>query len=315
MKKLPAHELGRDWIDDPFAKRQKEQVAKVLEQAEADRRAKEALRRAKGETESLELQEARDILGDDFLGPEEVEKTFGVVMPADELPPLPFSRAELEKAKELGEMLILRVDKTADGKPMSLEAMNAILVKRWEKEGKGGILATPDDWKSLIGKETYTKNTPRSGWALVSKELLPDSTNKDYIKQTEIIIQVLREKTFEDLEMPKEYAEALAEFESQKDRLTKLMSENWQQAAKELSELKINELTRSSIQETIYDLAMYYDTRGQRLLPDSYTWSNSRSTGGSLVCLGGLDAWGVGGSWWGPDYRYGFVGVSLSRRL
>jgi hypothetical protein len=60
---------------------------------------------------------------------------------------------------------------------------------------------------------------------------------------------------------------------------------------------------------------MYYDARGKRLLPDGYIWSNSRSRYGGLVLLGYFDAEGVNGGEWRPDYRYGDVGVSLSRRL
>ncbi|KKW21013.1 MAG: hypothetical protein UY62_C0035G0009, partial [Parcubacteria group bacterium GW2011_GWF2_50_9] len=89
----------------------------------------------------------------------------------------------------------------------------------------------------------------------------------------------------------------------------------WQQAAKELAELKITQLTRQSIQETIYDLALYYDKNGKRLLPNVYIWSNSRSTDGLLVYLGRFDAEGVFGSGWTPGYRHGDLGVLLSRRL
>src|SRR3989338_7180576 len=131
----------------------------------------------------------------------------------------------------------------------------------------------------------------------------------------DVIIKTLREQVFRDIEWPEEYEEAIREFEANKDRLTKLMSENWQQAAKELSELKISQLTRQSIQETIYDLALYYDKNGKRLLPNVYTWSNSRSSGGYLVVLGDFGARGVRGHGWTPDNRYGDLGVLLSRRL
>ena len=211
-------------------------------------------------------------------------------------------------------MLVLRVDKTTDGKPMSLEAMSTMMAKRWEKEKKGSLLNTAEGWRDRVtGADDFAKVAPRSGWALVSKDLLPDSTSKNYIEQTEVIIKALKDAAFKDMELPEEYAEAIAEFESQKERLTTLMSENWMEAAKQLSELKINQLTRQSIQETIYDLAMYHDTHGKRLLPNKYTWSNSRSSGGSLVRLGAFGAEGVGGDGWRTDGRGGHIGVSLSR--
>ena len=134
------------------------------------------------------------------------------------------------------------------------------------------------------------------------------------MEQTEVIIKALKEKSFKDMEMPEEYAEAIKEFNEQKERLTELMSEDWEAAAKQLAELKINQLTRQSIQETIYDLAMYHDTHGKRLLPNSYTWSNFRSSGGRLVYLGYFGAIGVSGHGWEPGDRDCNIGVSLSRR-
>jgi hypothetical protein len=266
-------------------------------------------------TVAEQIEIAVEKLGkENVFGPKEIEKTFGVRL--SEIPEIPFSVEELERAEKIGQMLVLRVDKTKDGKPMSLLAMNDILAKRWEKEKKGGLLNTADGWRDAVtGEKDFAEVAPRSGWALVSKDLLPDSTSKNYIDQTEVIIKALREKAFKDIEMPEEYEKAIREFESNKDRLTRLMNENWEQAAKELSELKINQLTRQSIQETIYDLAMYYDARGKRLLPDRYTWSNSRSRRGSLVNLGSFDARGVYGDGWRPGLRAVFVGVSLSRRL
>ena len=260
-----------------------------------------------------QIEAAIEKLGkENVFGPKEVEKTFGVRL--TEVPGIPFSVEELERAEKLGQMLVLRVDKTADSKPMSLEAMSSMMAKRWEKKKKGSLLNTAEGWRDRVtGADDFAKVAPRSGWALVSKDLLPDSTSKNYIEQTEVIIKALKDAAFKDMELPEEYAEAIAEFESQKERLTTLMSENWMEAAKQLSELKINQLTRQSIQETIYDLAMYHDTHGKRLLPNKYTWSNSRSSGGSLVRLGAFGAEGVGGDGWRTDGRGGHIGVSLSR--
>jgi hypothetical protein len=262
-----------------------------------------------------QIETAIEILGrENVLGLEEVEKTWGVRL--REVPEIPFSVEELERAEKMGQMLVLRVDKTEDGKPMSLSAMNGILATRWKKEKKGGLLNTADRWRNAVtGEKDFAEVAPRSGWALVSKDLLPESRNKNYIEQIEVIVKALREKAFKDIEVPEEYEEAIREFEANKDRLTKLMRKNWEQAAKELSELKISQLTQPSIQEAIYDLAMYYDTRGKRLLSDKRAWSNSLSRRGLLVCLGSFDAKGVNGYDGAADsYGEGF-GVSLSRRL
>ena len=77
---------------------------------------------------------------------------------------------------------------------------------------------------------------------------------------------------------------------SKKKNLAKLIDEDWQKAAKELSELKITQLSRQSIPETIYDVAMYYDRNNKRLLSDTYSWSTSLDPDGRLVSLGYFDA-------------------------
>ncbi|MBF8280679.1 MAG: AAA protein [Candidatus Magasanikbacteria bacterium] len=137
-----------------------------------------------------QIEAAIEKLGkENVFGPKEVEKTFGVHLA--EVPGIPFSVKELERAEKLGQMLVLRVDKTADGTPMSLEAMNTLLTERWEKEEKGRLLDMVGGWREeMIGVDDFAKIAPRSGWALVSKDLLPDSTSKNYIEQTEVIVRL-----------------------------------------------------------------------------------------------------------------------------
>ena len=314
-----AYKLYQEYEPDKYKTSTQKKAEGVLKEADE-------MKRAKGQEtiSGIEFQEAKELLGEDLIGPEEIEKTWGV-RPED-VPEIPFSREELERAKEMGQMLVLRVEKTEDGKPMSLEAMIDIIQKRWDEEGKGKLLYTSDEyknWKERTGAD-FGQKAPRAGWTLVSKELLPQSTSKNYAQQTELMVAYLKDTVFKDMEIPEEYEEAFQEWEQvkQTDKNIQELLRNpdnpkydWQQAAKELAELKITQLTRQSIQETIYDLALYYDKNGKRLLPNVYTWSNSRSTGGNLVHLGDFDAKGVNGYRWTPDNRYGNLGVLLSRRL
>ena len=313
-----AYKLYQEYEPNKYKASTQKKAEGVLKEADE-------MKRAQGkETDShIEFQEAKELLGEDLIGPEEIEKTWGVR--PEEIPDIPFSREELERAKEMGQMLLLRVDRTEDGKPMSLEAMINIIQKRWDKEGKGKLLYTDNkykNWKERTGAD-FSQKSPHTGWAFVSKELLPQSTSKNYAQQTELIVVYLKDTVFKDMEIPEEYEEAFQEWEQvkQTDKNIQELLRNpdnpkydWQQAAKELAELKITQLTRQSIQETIYDLALYYDKNGKRLLPNVYTWSNSRSTGGYLVDLGYFGAGGVDGNGWTPDFRYGHLGVLLSRR-
>ncbi|HBW74127.1 MAG TPA: hypothetical protein DEF59_02600 [Candidatus Magasanikbacteria bacterium] len=292
-----------------------EREEKTAEKANPEAKKTEAIPETKLEGPVAEqIEVAIEKLGkENVFGPKEVEKTFGVRLA--EVPGIPFSVEELERAEKLGQMLVLRVDKTAEGKPMSLEAMIEIMAKRWKDKGKGDLLNSTDSWKSWFGEDFFTKESPRKGWALVSKEVLPESLSKNYLEQTEVIIATLKNEAFKGMEVPEEYVKAIAEFESKKDRLAKLIDEDWEKAAKELSELKITQMTRQTFSETIYDLAVYHDANGERLLSDKLTWSSSLSPGGRLVALGSFGARGVRGNGWGPGRRDGGLGVSLSRRL
>ena len=65
----------------------------------------------------------------------------------------------------------------------------------------------------------------------------------------------------------------------------------------------------------MYDLLLTYDATGSRLLPDVYSWSNTRSQDGGLVLVGGFDAGGVRGYYWDPGSQDGNLGALLVRRV
>lgn len=292
-----------------------EREEKTTEKSNPEAKRTEAIPETKLEGPVVEqIEVAIEKLGkENVFGPKEIEKIFGVRLA--EVPGIPFSVEELERAEKLGQMLLLRVDKTAEGKPMSLEAMTEVMAKRWKDEGKGDLLSTADGWKSWIGEDRFTTESPRTGWALVSKDVLPESLSKNYIEQTEVIIATLKSDVFKDMDIPEEYTKAIEEFESKKAKLIELVNEDWRKAAKELAELKISQMTRQTFPENIYDLAVYYDANNKRLLSDTRTWSTSLHPYGDLVSLGEFGAEGVGGSRWGPGDRGDGLGVSLSRRL
>src|SRR3989304_293049 len=78
--------------------------------------------------------QAKEIFGNDFLGREAVKKAFGIDIPKAEIPAIPFSREDLERARELGQFLILRYNKAPDGQPLSMKKMNDMLEKQFKKK-------------------------------------------------------------------------------------------------------------------------------------------------------------------------------------
>lgn len=258
---------------------------------------------------SEQLSRAQEIMGDDYLGPEAVEKAFGIQVKAEDIPPIPFSEADLERAKALGQMLILRVDKTADGQALTMKRLNELVQPRLDEKKLGKVLYG-QGW--YTDEDFYTVEAVPGGWALVTKEVLPNSTKKNYLQQTEVIVDYLKKKVFPK-NMPPHFQQAIADFESQKTKLAKLINNDWAKAAKTLEVLAITRLTRPTPAAVLYDLLIAVQNKPGRLLENKYVYTSRRSSNGDLVCVGHFS---VGGAYVGlrnPDDAVDNLGVSFSR--
>ena len=111
-------------------------------------------------------QEAKEILQENYLGPEAIEKAFGIRLNPENIPPILFTKEELERAKELGQSLILRMDKAPDGQPLTMQKMQELLQPQFTSEAKGKILDNTDWYQN---EDFFTKETPKLHWALASR--------------------------------------------------------------------------------------------------------------------------------------------------
>ncbi|PIT87945.1 MAG: hypothetical protein COU31_00050 [Candidatus Magasanikbacteria bacterium CG10_big_fil_rev_8_21_14_0_10_40_10] len=245
-----------------------------------------------------------------YMGPEQVKKAFGIDLDPKLIPEIPFSQVDLEKARELGQFLVLRVDKAPDGQPLTMEKMENILQPKFDQERKGRVF-----WKFLDRVRVFFKeDAPSLGWALTSKEVIPGSIKKNYLVQTQAIAEYLQKQVFpNERDRPQIYKDAIAEFEQQQDELAKLMKTDWKKAAKRLSELKINQLCRQTANNAMYDTSIHFQNTGKRLLERIYTWTKSLSPFGRLVGFGRADSWGAGVFWRYPANADGDMGVVFSR--
>ena len=290
---MRAYEIYQEYEEDKYQTSTQKKVKNVLAEAKQEG--------ILPHPETTNLQEAKEILQENFLGPEALKTTFNIE--CHNIPNIPFSTAELHRAKELNQYLILRVSQTEQGQPLTMQTMQTIL-----KTDK--TLYNTDWYKN---EPFFTQETPQLSWALVSKEPIPNSTNKNYLKQTETIIDYITNQVFKDQPLPPEYQEAIAQFNNEKSTIEPIISSNWQEAAKQLENLKITQLTRQTPVEILYDLLMNLKANNQRLLESKYTWSARRSSDGYLVSVGSFVAFGAGVFRFGPVSSYGGLVVSFSR--
>lgn len=225
--------------------------------------------------------------------------------------PVPFSKEELLRAKELGQFLVYRTDKDPMGNPLTMQKLQHLLQPKFDGEGKGKVLYDPVWYK---GEEFFTTETPKAGWALVSKEVIPNSASKNYLQQIDAIEDYVKNRVFAGGVVPVAYQHAFAEYGDKKARIAKLIKdEDWKSAAKELAGLQVNKIFRQSPVEAVYDLMSYFAKNGERPLGSMYTWTNKQSSYGYLVDVGAFDEGGARVYDGYPDYTDGDLGVVFSR--
>ena len=267
------------------------------------------------ETGGISMAEAQNILGDNhFFGTEALQKAFpGTAIESTAIPLIPFSKAELERAKELGHSLRLRIDHAPDGDALTMKKMHEMLQPTFDTDNNGKILYEVS-WYG--NEEFFTTETPNMCWVLTSDEVIPNSESKDYLQQTELIAEYLQDTVYDGVELPQEYAEAIEELNEQKDEIRSLISaESWREAADKLAALSINQLTRRTPSETLHDLLVSFQDKDTRNLQNRWDWTNVQSSVGRLVRVVYFGSEGVVVSGAEPDRSYGRLGVVLSRKF
>lgn len=208
---------------------------------------------------AVSFEDAERIFGADYFDGASILHAFGVFVHKDLTPPIPFSYQELEQAKQLNQMLILRVTGTIDN-PLTMENMNRL-------PSVQTFLCTdviPHSRTMAFQNEyLFTKDMPRPGWALVSKTLLANSINKDYRFQSFLLAQYLKKTVFANKILPSEYGG--------------------------LDNIALGLKLRRTAVETMYDTIMYFVHTGIRLLPDVGDWGRTLDTKGKFVTVGFFD--------------------------
>jgi hypothetical protein len=277
----------------------------------------------RGTHEQITFDRAKEIMGEEkFFGPDALAATFDVALSAHDIPPIPFPEQELVEARERGEMLVLRHDRAKDGTPLTMKKMSAIVQPKLQAANKGKTLYNKD-W--YTGEPFFTTETPRAGWALVTQECIPGSNNKNYLHQTEQLLDHIRDGMFRDRELPQPYKEAIDAFtawkqlnfsgKTKKQMTALLRGPEKARYAQELVDLQISQLLRPSAAETFFDIMTVVNaTHDTRMLEQMYAWTSTRSSAGRLVNLGYAVADGVFVNGDDPAFAFEALGSLLSRR-
>jgi len=283
----------------------------------------------------VSLEEAQEIMNkgrkQNFMGPEQIKTAFGIELQPEQIPSIPFNEKELNRARKLGQFLVLRVNQVFSSndplkaEPLTMEKLNEMLSPKFEDEIKGEVLYRSSHTIHWYPDEDfYTKETPQAGWALVSKDVIPHSGNepsvdekRNYLVQTEKLIEYLKYQVFAGRKMPPIFSQAIKEFEEirKREQLDRIIKDDWGKAAQILANLKITQLLRQSPVEILYDELIYFQNTGQRLLKQVFTWSRRLDSGGNLILVGYNDTDGIHVIKYKPDESGDYLGTCISRRV
>ena len=267
-----------------------------------------------------QVTEAQRILGfENVVSPDKVREILGLKFDLEKVPAIPFSEEELKKAKELGQFLVYRHNTDDGGESLSMKRLEEILQPKFSKEDDGKVLYDTDWYKE---ENFFTREAMRPGWALTSREVIPDSTSRNYLEQTGELAKYLSTKVMPEISDPSlrvQYGEAMREYDEQRGAIEKLMDSDWKEAARLLEDLKLNKLFRQTPVEAMYDTVMYFENQPKserddaRLLKGMYGWTDRRSSDGDLVSAGFFDADGLSVGDGYPGSSHSDFGVSFSR--
>jgi hypothetical protein len=125
---------------------------------------------------------AREIMGKNFLGVEEVAECFGIQLTQEELTKvaeIPFTEATLEECKDT-HILFLGINHDKEGKPLTINRLREMFPSTGQ----------PRFWSYQFwyDKEKFAaKETPELKWYLIRKTVSEESRSKNYIEQEKLL--------------------------------------------------------------------------------------------------------------------------------
>ncbi len=129
-------------------------------------------------------KQAREIMGKNFLGVEEVTEHFGIVLTKKErtkIAEIPFSEAMLQECKDT-HILFLGVNHDKEGKPLTINRFKEM----FPTDSQPKFYSYQESWYD-DRKKFATKETPELRWYLIKKAILEESRSKTYNQQEKLL--------------------------------------------------------------------------------------------------------------------------------
>src|SRR3989339_563521 len=242
--------------------------------------------------ECASLEQAREIMAENFYGSARIKKAFGFEVPASEIPDIPYSPAELQRAKALGERLVLRVSPDDSGQYLTMKKIIELAQPR-----------LIDDYKLQLYnvdrhqmEDFYQTNFLKTEWRLISGSFVAGSTNQNYLHQTRLLRDHLKALDFlskkEESDCSDEILQQLSEqmgvdWNKQEIIDQNKYTANWREVTRKIVELLINQNHRRTPSEIIYDWVLEFSrTKDIGLFKKNFDWTSCLSSSGHLVYIG-----------------------------
>ncbi|MDO8507942.1 MAG: hypothetical protein Q7S53_05270 [bacterium] len=252
-------------------------------------------------------EKAQEMMGGKYFGPEAIEKAYRIKLERKDIPKIPFTKEDLEKAQECGDLLVLRVDKDSDGRPLTMERIEELV-------STDGTSAAKKADKWWVKEKLFSHDIPRAGWALISGSLMMATAGEKYLEQTKILASNVLANVFMGRDLPQEYKDAVEELEKKAPilKVRQYVADD-NEVSREVAELKINQLLRHTPVEVFYDTFLHYHNKKEdegALYSFHNIWTNNFLPGKGIVAVGSN---GVSCRHAVQDGNHPFFGV-ISRR-
>ncbi len=263
--------------------------------------------------------EAKRLFGESYMGPDEIEQHFTLesgeklfeytVEEKQRISQMLREKLDDPQIRDLIKrtsreelrdrfQLFLFPDKFKDGTPVTMKSLQERFEPEMMRRGLDKLLK---DTSWYENEDFFTSDSNPLSWKLLSRGNIEGSTNKNYIEETRFFREYLRQNNLATTDELNECSDAKLE------ELNQLMSTDLKEAAKQLSELKINQKYRINPLEVIFIHAT-----SKSALAGAYARTAKRSSGGELVGAGHCGDDGANLHWW-PGGAVSDLGVSFSR--